>query len=86
MVAAGLEPVQWRLVDKVVSEKQGRTVLADPFLDKHAVSQLALLSDKAYAAGLTRIEAALAEAEGKGKTLTFPVTFALALLVGRVPS
>jgi ubiquinone/menaquinone biosynthesis C-methylase UbiE len=86
MVAAGFEPVQWRLVEKVVSEKVGRAVLADPFLKKEAVSQLALLSDEAYAAGLGRIEAALTRAEAVGETVTFPVEFALALLSGRVPS
>jgi ubiquinone/menaquinone biosynthesis C-methylase UbiE len=86
MVTAGFEPVQWRLVERVVSEKVGPAVLADPFLQKEAVSQLALLSDEAYAAGLGRIEAALAKAESAGKTLTFPVAFALAMLSGRVPS
>ena len=86
MVAAGFEPVQWRLLEKVESEKVGRAVLADPFLEKGAVSQLALLSDEAYAAGLGRIEAALANAEVGGQALTFPVAFALAMLAGRVPS
>ncbi|MFN2165966.1 MAG: class I SAM-dependent methyltransferase [Anaerolineae bacterium] len=85
MVAAGFEPIQWKLVEKVVSDKVGRAVLADPFLAKGAVSQLALLSDEAYAAGLDRIEAALAGAEAMGKMLAFPVTFALAMLAGRVP-
>jgi len=85
MVAAGFEPVRWRLVEKIVSEKVGRAVLADPFLEKEAVSQLALLSDEAYAAGLDRIEAALAGAEAAGETLTFPVAFALAMLAGRIP-
>jgi ubiquinone/menaquinone biosynthesis C-methylase UbiE len=86
MVAAGFEPVQWRLVEKVESEKVGRAVLADPFLEKEAVSQLALLSDEAYEAGLGRLEVALANAEAAGQTLTFPVTFDLAMLAGWVPS
>lgn len=86
MVAAGFEPIQWKLVEKVVSDKVGPAVLADPFLAKEAVSQLALLSDEAYAAGLGRIKAALARAEATGKTLTFPVAFALAMLAAWVPS
>lgn len=86
MLAAGFAPVQWRLVERIVAEKVGRSVLADPFLEKSAVSQLALLSDEAYAAGLARIQAALIEAEAAGETRTFPVAFALSMLVGWLPS
>lgn len=86
LLAVGFEPVQWQLVERIVDEKVGRAVLADPFLEKSAASQLALLSEEAYAAGLGRIETALATAEAAGETLTFRVDLALAMLVGRVPS
>lgn len=86
MLAVGFGPVQWQLVERIVDERVGRAILADPFLEKSATSQLALLSDEAYAAGLGRIETALATAEAAGETLTFRVDLALAMLVGRVPS
>jgi ubiquinone/menaquinone biosynthesis C-methylase UbiE len=85
MVACDLQPVEWRIVEQILDHKVGRAVFADPFLQKDAVSQLSLLSDDAYAAGLARIEAALAAAEAAGETLTFPTDLLLAMLVGRVP-
>ncbi len=60
--------------------RAGRAVLADPFLRQDAVSQLALLSAEAYAAGLRRIEGALAEAEEAGEVLVFPDDLSLAML------
>jgi SAM-dependent methyltransferase len=85
MVASGFQQVEWRLVEQIRDHKVGRSVLADPYLRKEAVSQLTILSDGAYAAGLARIEAALAAAEAAGKTLTFPTDLLLAMLAGRVP-
>ena len=59
-------------------------MLDDPFLQKDAASQLVLLSDKEYAAGLDKIRAALAAAEAAGETLTFPCEILVRALVGRV--
>jgi ubiquinone/menaquinone biosynthesis C-methylase UbiE len=59
-------------------------VLDDPFLAKNACSQLALLSDQAYAVGLGRIRQALAEAEAQGKTLIFQNTIRIHQLTGWV--
>jgi SAM-dependent methyltransferase len=84
MVEAGFECVEWRLVERILDRKAGRAVLDDPFLRKDATSQLSLLTDEAYAAGLSRIKDALASAEAQGKTLTFRTDLLLALLVGRV--
>ena len=83
MTASGFPQVQKRVVERIVDHKVGREVLEDPFLQKHACSQLALLSDEAYAAGLGRIEAALANAEAAGETLIFPTNILLAMIVGR---
>ncbi|MGD8626059.1 MAG: class I SAM-dependent methyltransferase [Anaerolineae bacterium] len=85
MAAAGFCHVAWRHVEQVVDDKVGRAVLQDPFLEKTACSQLALLSDEAYAAGLRRIETALAAAGASGQTVTFPVDLALSMAAGRAP-
>ncbi|MBA3531862.1 MAG: class I SAM-dependent methyltransferase [Ardenticatenales bacterium] len=82
MSAAGFEGIERREVERIVDHRQGRAVLEDPFLRKHSCSQLALLSDEAYAAGLARIEAALVAAETQGETLLFPVDLSVSMLLG----
>ena len=84
MIEEGLERIEWRLVERIEDHKTGRDVFADPFLQKNACSQLALLSDEAYAAGLRRIATALTESEAKGETITFPTDLWQAMLIGWV--
>ncbi|NLG51258.1 MAG: methyltransferase domain-containing protein [Chloroflexi bacterium] len=85
MVACGFERITLQPVEHIIDAKRGREVLDDPFLQKHAVSQLALLSDEAYAAGIQRIRADLAQAEARGETLHFATDLLISLLVGRKP-
>ena len=82
MTAAGFERVEWQIVQQIVDHKVGREVLADPFLEKDAASQLSLLSNEAYAAGLRRIEDALDAAEAVGDTPIFPTDLLIAMVVG----
>ncbi|MCL7452568.1 MAG: class I SAM-dependent methyltransferase [Anaerolineae bacterium] len=82
MAGAGFERIQWQPVEQVVDEKAGRAVLDDYFLEKDACSQLSLLSDEEYAAGLRRIEAAVAGAEARGETATFAVDLFFAMVIG----
>lgn len=84
MAEAGFERIEWRLVEQILDHKVDRGIFSDPFLQKDACSQLALLSDKAYAAGLRRIATALAESEAKGESIIFPTDLWQAMLVGRV--
>jgi ubiquinone/menaquinone biosynthesis C-methylase UbiE len=83
MIEERLDDVKCRPVEQIVEHKVGREVLGDPFLQKNACSQLALLSDAAYAAGLRRIEAALRRAEASGTALVFSSEITIAMLVGR---
>lgn len=83
MVACGFEQITLGPVEHIMDTKRGRQVLDDPFLQKHAVSQLALLSDEAYAAGMHRLRADLDRAEARGETLLFPTDLLLSLLTGR---
>jgi SAM-dependent methyltransferase len=84
MVAAGFERVEWRVVEHIMGQHVGQAVLQDPILQKHGTSQLALLTDEAYAAGIARIKAALGEAEAARRILVFPVDISLTVVTGRV--
>ena len=79
---SGFENVDRREVERVDDPKHGREVLDDPYLRKDACSQLTLLTDGAYAAGLNRIRTALADAEERQKTIVFRSEFAIEMLSG----
>lgn len=83
IAASGFVQVARQEVERVVDHKVGREVLEDPFLEKHACSQLALLTGEAYAAGVRRIEAALAKAEAAGETLIFPTDILMEAMIAR---
>ena len=82
MVEDGFEGVERRKVERILDPKYGRSVLDDPFLKKNSCSQLALLTDEVYQAGLERIEADLVEAEARGETLVFATDILTAMLAG----
>ena len=84
MTEEGLVNVECHVIERFASDLIGRAVLSHPFLRKGSCSQLALLSDEAYAAGLCCIEAALAEAEAAGREIVFPDDVSLAMISGRV--
>ena len=83
MIAAGFEDAAWRAVEHIWDPKIGRAVLDDPFLQKHACSQLALLSDEAYAAGLERIRQSLEVAEAANQELVFVSDIRVGMLWAR---
>jgi ubiquinone/menaquinone biosynthesis C-methylase UbiE len=85
MVEEGLQEVTCRVIERIWNPLSGRAVLDDPFIRHGSSSQLALLSQEAYHAGLRRIEDALGEAEARGETLLFPVDNPLAMIVGYRP-
>jgi hypothetical protein len=67
LIGAGFKRAEWRVAEEIRAEFHGREVSDNPFLAKNSTSQLVLLSDEAYAAGLARIHAALATAEAQGR-------------------
>ena len=85
MAAEGFERAEWQTAEHIVGESSGREVLDSHFLQKNGTSQLALLTDEAYAAGLQRIESALAEAETRGETITFATDVSLTMMTGFLP-
>ena len=82
MLAAGFNRLEWRVAEHIQQAFVGRAVFNNHFTQKHGSSQLANLSDEAYATGLNRIQAAIAEAEAYGNSIKFVSDQRLYLLVG----
>jgi hypothetical protein len=59
------------MVERITEEFIGEAVFDNYFLEKGSCSQLILLSDEAYQAGLARMRAAVAEAQANGKDIIF---------------
>ncbi|MBN1145795.1 MAG: class I SAM-dependent methyltransferase [Anaerolineales bacterium] len=84
LIGAGFQPLTLRLVEHIHAPKLGEAVLDDPFLRKEACSQLALLDDQAYQAGIQRIKQALASARDRGECLVFATDIYLYMLTARL--
>jgi len=84
MVRAGFEKVEWGVVEHIRATHLGREVLSDHFLEKHSTSQLVLLTEEAYAAGRSRLEAEVRRAEAAGEKRVFPVEIWMTMLTGWV--
>jgi len=83
MGTAGFLNIRLAPVGRIVANKIGREVLGDPYLKKNATSQLILTSDADYYAGITKILAALQEAEDQGRVLVFPIDLTLEMIIGQ---
>lgn len=64
MLAAGFTRAEWRVAEHIHQEFVGPAIWDNPFTQKNGSSQLALLSEAAYAAGMNSLQAAMAEADG----------------------
>lgn len=84
MIETGFERIQHRLADRIIKPLYGDEVLKSPFLKKHNSSQLILLSDEAYIAGLNRIKDDLHKAKRSKKILKFEVDISMWLITGLV--
>jgi SAM-dependent methyltransferase len=82
MASAGFQDIALRQVERIVTNRQGREVFDDPYLVKNTSSQLALLTEEAYAAGLQRMGAAIARAERSGDTIVFRTDITISCLSG----
>ena len=83
MIAAGFDGIRWQVAERLVDTRIGRDILDEPMLRKNATSQLTLLTDGEYEAGLARIRAAVAESEARGEERAFPVDISLAMVTAR---
>ena len=85
MMKAGFVDVTSGTAEHILHSLTGAEVLQSPFVQKGGTSQLALLTQEVYQAGLERIKADLLQAERAGRALKFRVDISLALVLGRVP-
>ncbi len=81
MIATGFTRVEWKLAERIEDYKQGSEVLDDRFLEKNACSQLALLSDDEYRAGIDKIRAVVAAGKTTGETSRFHSEILLRALI-----
>jgi ubiquinone/menaquinone biosynthesis C-methylase UbiE len=84
MDSAEFDHAEWRIPHRIVHRLMGEKIFTDPALQKHGTSQLALLTDEEYAAGIDRIKRAIAQAEIKGESLQFEIDISLAMVIGFV--
>lgn len=82
MKDAGFQNLERREIQYIHDERRGRSVFDDPFLQKKATSQLALLSQEAYQMGMDRIRMDLDEAEASGREMVFRANLTVVLLLG----
>ena len=83
MLHAGFSRVECRVASRFRQARWGRAVLADPELQRNGCSQLALLSDEQYDAGISRIESALRRGE-RDRSVAFNVDIAMMLECGTI--
>ncbi len=79
MEKAGFEKIEARTVEIIDTVWQGEQVFDDAFLAKNATSQLAMLSDEAYRAGIGRMRAAIAA----DPAIAFHTHIEMVMMVGR---
>ncbi len=82
MGAAGMDRMEYRVVETTVAMHKGRSVFSDPFLAKNSNSQLALLTDAEYAAGLQRIENVIKQAEKEEREIQFSAELPFMMITG----
>lgn len=84
MDEAGFVRCHRRLAARIARDVAGREVLNDRILQKNGTSQLSLLTEEAFAAGMARIGEALQLADRRGEQIAFPTHISLPIVVGFV--
>jgi ubiquinone/menaquinone biosynthesis C-methylase UbiE len=84
MLRAGFDGVDCRVACRFAATRLGEAVFDDPELQRNGCSQMALLTDEQYAAGIERIDAALRRSL-PGEPHVFKVDIAMLMQCGYVP-
>ena len=79
---SGFDNLELVEVENIQERKVGQEIFLDRFLQKHACSQLALLSERTSQQGLKRIESDLVKAEKEGQDLEFKSDISIIMLSG----
>lgn len=82
--SAGIQVCEIGLAQPLRVELLGEQVFEDPFLARGGTSQLALLSDEAYARGCDRIRRAVKQGQEQGEPARFRTRLDLRFLLGQV--
>ena len=85
MLRAGFDRVECKVACHFAQARLGRAVLDDPELQRNGCSQMALLSDEQYAAGIERIESAIRRSK-QGVPALFKVDIEMMMQCGHVDS
>jgi len=85
MEAEGFQNNSFEIVEHIRNIHMGRSVLKEPFIKHNATSQLALLSEGEYQAGIQRIKAAIKEAEAKNEQAAFSSDIQVKMFLGYKP-
>jgi ubiquinone/menaquinone biosynthesis C-methylase UbiE len=82
MAEAGFTQITLKPARRIEQTFTGEDVFNDPFLQKDQVSQLALLDDEAYAAGIGRMKEAIRRVEVAGEAVVFRTSFFTNIMTG----
>jgi hypothetical protein len=83
MLRAGFDRVDCRMACRFAQTRIGRTVFDDPELQRNGCSQMALLTDEQYAAGIERINSAISRSITREPPV-FKAKIAMILICGNV--
>ncbi|WP_425163755.1 class I SAM-dependent methyltransferase, partial [Candidatus Binatus sp.] len=83
MLRAGFDSVECRVSGRFAASRVGQAVFDDPELQRRGCSQMALLTDVQYAAGIQRIKSAIRNA-GSDEPPVFKADIAMIMQCGRV--
>ena len=82
MSAAGFQNISSQIVEHILNVHMDAAVFNDPFLKKNASSQLALLTEEVYQAGIEKITQAIAEAKSHNIQITFSSDIYVKMFLG----
>lgn len=85
LAAAGFEACETVVAEHIVMDRSAREALDRNLLARSVTSQLAILSEAEYEAGIARIRADLASAEARGEDLRLKTDLYLYATFGSVP-
>jgi SAM-dependent methyltransferase len=82
MKQTGFQGFEQQNVEHILNIHRGDDVLREPFIKHNATSQLALLDDEIYEAGIEKIKADLKQAKSKNEQIVFKSDFWVKMFVG----
>ena len=85
MEGIGFQTISSQNVEHILNVHMDASVLHDPFLKQNASSQLALLSEEVYQAGIEKIKLAISEAKLRNVQITFSSDIYVKMFLGYKP-